>query len=232
MKPTVICLMETSIDGRLHPSKFTKSPDGDKASWSKLYEKIHGELEGDAWIVGRVTMAEMSKGEPHPPATPGAVTRPHHFARRDAGGYAVALDRSGKLHFKSAEIGGDHVVVVLGASVPDSHLAELAGDGISYVVSDSDDIDLAATLDLLSRELGVRRLLLEGGAGINGSFFAAGLVDEFNVLVAPALDARPGTEGIVDAGDEGLTGKVTLSFLSCEPLENGVVRLRYAVKPA
>ncbi|GGE53011.1 riboflavin deaminase [Agaricicola taiwanensis] len=230
MKPTIMCLMESSIDGRLHPSKFTESPDGDKSSWSKLYEKLHSELEGDAWIVGRVTMAEMSKGEPHPPASHRPVSRPHHFARRDADGYAIALDRSGKLHFRSDNIGGDHVVVLLGANVPDSHLAELVGDGVSYIVSDSNEIGLAATLDLLAQELGIRRLLLEGGRRINGSFFAAGLVDEFRVLVAPALDARLNIEGIVDAGDEGLAGKVKLAFKTCELLDHGVVLLCYAVE--
>ena len=69
-------------------------------------------------------------------------------------------------------------------------------------------------------------------ARANGAFFAAGLVDAFSVLIVPALDARPGSEAIVDAGPDGLAGKVTLSFLGAETLDHGVVHLRYAVKPA
>ncbi|QKD02664.1 RibD family protein [Mesorhizobium loti] len=229
MKPHIICHMLASLDGSLHPSRYTKSPDGGVPDWSGLYEKIHGDLEGDGWIVGRVTMAEMSKAAAHPPANAGKVERPHHFAQRDADSYAVALDASGKVHFSKPDIGGDHVVVLLGHGVADSHLAELAADGVSYIVSETTDIDLAAMLDVLGRELGIRRLLLEGGAGINGSFFAAGLVDELSLLIAPALDARAANQGFVEFGESGLAGKMQLSLKSCETLTHGVVHLRYAV---
>jgi len=231
MKPHIICHMLASLDGGLHPSRYTASPDGTRAEWSGLYEQIHGDLEGDAWIVGRVTMAEMSKAGAHPPAHAGKVERPHHFAQRDAGTYAVALDASGKLHFAKPDVGGDHVVVLLGHGVSDSHLAELTGDGVSYIVSETAELDLAAMLDVLGRELGIRRLLLEGGAGINGSFFAAGLVDELSLLIAPALDARAANQGFVEFGESGLAGKMQLSLTSCETLAHGLVHLRYAVSP-
>ena len=231
MKPHIICHMLASLDGSLHPSRYTASPDGGVPAWSGLYEKIHGDLDGDAWIVGRVTMAEMSKAGAHPPANAGKVERPHHFAQRDAGTYAVALDASGKLHFAKPDVGGDHVVVLLGRDVADSHLAELAADGVSYIVSETAEIDLAAMLDVLGRELSIRRLLLEGGAGINGSFFAAGLVDELSLLVAPALDARAGNQGFVEFGESGLAGKMQLSLTSCETLAHGLIHLRYAVSP-
>lgn len=231
MKPYVICLMETSLDGRLHPSRFTASPQGGRADWGRLYEQVHGTLKVDAWLVGRVTMAEMAKGVPHPPATPGAVARPLHVATR-ASSYAIALDPSGKVHFKGSSVGGDHAIALLGKDVPDSHLAELAADGVSYIVAEGDEIDVTATLEILAREFGIERLAVEGGARANGAFFAAGLVDEFSVLIAPALDARPGSEAIVDAGPDGLAGKVTLALLSAETLDHGVVHLRYAVKPA
>jgi riboflavin biosynthesis pyrimidine reductase len=214
---------------RLHPSRWTESPDGERSDWTSAFETLHDRLEGDAWIVGRVTMAEMSKAGPHVPESFGTVARPHHFAQRDAKTFALTLDRSGKLHFSKPDIGGDHVVVLLGADVPDAHLAELAGDGVSYLVSETPDIDLASTLEILNRELGIKHLLLEGGAGINGSFLAAGLVDEISLLIAPAVDGDPNREAFVDAGEGGLAGKVKLSLKGCEQLNNGIVHLRYAV---
>ena len=102
---------------------------------------------------------------------------------------------------------GDHVVVLLGRDVGDRHLAELAADGVSYIVAEGAEMDLAVMLDVLGRELGIRHLLLEGGAGINGSFFAAGLVDELSLLVAPALDGRSDSRTIVEAGDAGCPAK-------------------------
>ena len=134
MKPHVSILMLTSIDGRLHPSRFTASPDGTRRDWSAQYEKVHASLEANAWLVGRVTMAEMSKTGPHAPSGPWTVQRPIHVARTDASAFAVALDPSGKLHFQSGTLSGDHVIVLLGRDVPDSHLAELAADGVSYIV--------------------------------------------------------------------------------------------------
>jgi riboflavin biosynthesis pyrimidine reductase len=223
--------MISSADGCLHLSRCTKSPDGDRAEWSGLYEKIHGDFEGGAWIVGRVTMAEMSKAGPHAPATHGTVNRPHHFATREAGSYAIAIDLSGRLHFSKPDIGGDHVVVLLGPDVPDSHLAELAADGVSYIVTSDAKPDLAGVLDNLGRELGIRLLLLEGGAIINGSFFAAGLVDELSLLIAPTLYGRTEPANFVISDKDGLAGKIQLSLISCKALEHGAIHLRYAVRP-
>jgi riboflavin biosynthesis pyrimidine reductase len=229
MKPFIICLMITSPDGSLHPSRWTKSPDGSRSDWSSLYEKVHKELGGDAWMVGRVTMAEISKAGPHEPAGPYEVDRPHHFAKPDAKSFAIAIDRSGKLHFSGDELYGDHVVVLLGPDVPDSHLAELAADGVSYVVSEDGEMDIGAMLDLLQREIGVSRILLEGGANVNGTLLAEGLVDEISLIVAPALEARKDSDRIIEFGSEGLAGKVELSLIACEPLGHGALHIRYAV---
>jgi riboflavin biosynthesis pyrimidine reductase len=231
VKPHVTILMVTSIDGRLHPSRFTSSPDGGRREWSAQYEKVHGQLGGDAWLVGRVTMAEMSKAPAHPPSTPASVRRPIHVARADAATFAVALDPSGKVHFARGDVGGDHVIVLLGRDVPDSHLAELTGDGVSYVVAEKSEIDLAAALDVLAREFGIKHLVVEGGAATNGAFLAAGLVDELRILVAPALDAGENVQGIVSYRD-GLAGKVRLQFKSAAELDHGIVDLGYTVLPA
>jgi len=228
--PTIVCHMVTSVDGRLHPSRFTASPDGTVKDWSRATEALHDAEGGHGWIVGRATMAEMAKGEPHPPETFDAPPRPHHFARRDAKAFAISFDRTGRLHFRGSEVGGDHAVVVLGRSVGDAHLAELRGDGVSYLVSDTDEIDLRAALAVLKRELGIGKLLLEGGAEINGAFLAAGLVDEFSVVVAPALDGDLDVQGIV-AFPGGLKGRMQLSLTGCDRLEHGVVHLRYKVLP-
>ncbi len=222
--------MVTSIDGRLHPSRFTASPDGVVKDWSRLTEGLHDSYGGEGWIVGRATMQEMAKGEPHPPAAFEPPPRPHHIARRDAKAIAVTFDRGGRVHYRAGEIGGDHAVAVLGSGVADAHLAELVADGVSYIVSQTPDIDLRAALAVLKREFGVSQLLLEGGAEINGAFLAAGLVEELSVVVAPALDADLDVQGIV-AFPGGLKGRVQLRLIGCDRLDHGAVHLRYEVLP-
>jgi len=231
VKPHVSMLMVTSLDGRLHPSRFTDSPDGTRRDWSTQYEKAHASLHSDAWLVGRVTMAEMSKAAAHPPARPLAVRRPIHVARADAATFAVALDPSGKVHFERGDVGGDHVIVLLSKGVPDSHLGELVADGVSYIVAEQGDVDLAAALDVLAREFGIKHLVVEGGAVTNGAFLGASLVNELRVLVAPALDGGNNVQGIV-AWRDGLAGKVRLQFKSVDALDHGVVQLVYSVLPA
>ncbi len=229
MRLHVTCLMMTSPDGSLHPSKWTRSPDGGKSDWHGLYEKVHADHQASAWMVGRVTMAEISKASAHPPADFKGIQRPHHFANPKAKSFAISLDPSGKVHFSGGDLYGDHVVVLLGADVPDSHLAELAADGVSYIVSDHAEIDMSVMLEILRAELGIERILLEGGANVNGRMMAAGLVDELSLIVAPALEARRGSDRIIENGEEGLVGRAELSLISCEKLSHGVVHLRYAV---
>ena len=230
MKPHVSILMVTSIDGRLHPSRFTASPDGTRRDWSAQYEKVHASLQADAWLVGCVTMAEMSKSGPHAPSGPWKVERPIHIAKTDVATFAVALDPSGKLHFQSGKLSGDHLIVLLGRDTPDSHLAELAADGVSYIVSAGAELDIPSLLDVLARQFGITHLVVEGGAKTNGAFLAAQVVDELRVLVAPALDGAEQIQGIVDYRN-GLAGVVRLQFKTADVLDHGVVQLAYAVLP-
>lgn len=230
MKPHVTCLMLSSIDGRLGSGRSGEGAREEISARGKAFEDAHDELGGDGWIIGRVTGAEMSKAKAHPPASFNAPPRPHFFARRDAGAYGIIVDPSAKLHFDKPDIGGDHVVVLLGQGVEDGHLAELKADGVSYVVADGPEIDLRATLELLGRELGVKRLLLEGGGGVNGAFLKAGVVDDIVLLIWPSINAITGDRAVFEAGEDGLANTIALTLTSCEA-KDGVVRLTYDVKP-
>jgi riboflavin biosynthesis pyrimidine reductase len=116
--------------------------------------------------------------------------------------------------------------------VTDEHLAELASDGVSYLVSQGDNVDLKVSLETLRADLGIETLLLEGGAAINGSFLSEGLVDELHVVVMPALDARADMEAIVFHSADGLKGSVRLSLADCRRLDHGAVHLKYEVSAA
>ena len=52
----------------------------------------------------------------------------------------------------------------------------------------------------------------------------------YTLVVAPALEARDGSDRIIAFGTEGLAGKVELSLISCEPLGHGALHLRFGVK--
>jgi hypothetical protein len=129
----------------------------------------------DAWLVGRVTGQEFAKGKPYPTSAKATFPREPWFARRDAKAYGVMLDAHGKIGWGRSDIGGDPIVVVLSEAVSDAHSAGLRGEGVSYIFAGKAALDLALALDILNRELGVKRLLLEGGGRCQRCLSARGI---------------------------------------------------------
>jgi len=228
MKPYVICLMHASLDGRTHPSRWR--PKGAGTDW---FEKIHDELGGDAWVIGRVTGSEFAKGQPYSETPNQKFPRENWFARRDAKTYGVVLDANGKIGWGRVEIGGDPIVVVLTENVPDSHLAGLRSEGVSYIFAGRSEIDLVLTVDILNRELGVKRLLVEGGGVANGAFLRAGLIDEFNLILSPAIDGARGAPFVFDSTEADSDKRAPLAAMTLESTRNlggGVLLLRYLIQ--
>ena len=147
MKPRVICLMAASVDGRTLPSRWCP-----KGAAGDHFERVHEELAGDAWLIGRVTGQEFAKGKPYPVSTKETFPREPWFARRDARAYGVVLDAHGRIAWDRSDIGGDPIVVVLSEMVSDAHLAGLRSEGVSYIFAGKSQLDLALTLDILNRE--------------------------------------------------------------------------------
>lgn len=228
MKPHVICHMASSIDGRILPSRWRPQEnyiDG-------MYERVHAELAGDAWLIGRVTGQEFAKGSAYPQRTDQTYARRPHISRRE-GTYAVVLDARGKIAWGRSDVAGDPIVVVLTEQVPDAHLAGLHADGVSYIFAGQQEIDLALALELLNRELGIKRLLLEGGGNINGAFLRAGLVDEISLIVMAVVDGAKGAPCVFDSGDDEADVQAPVSSMTLESsqvLESGAVWLRYQVR--
>lgn len=236
MRPYIICHMGTSIDGRLHPSRFTRAAAGVSADVLRgHYERIHESFEADGWIVGRKTMSEMAKGSERSAAHAPRLAREAHLANRGGRKLAVAIDPSGRVHYGKDNVGGDHAVAVLGEQVSDAYLAELRDDGVSYVFAGFRGDDLAGAMEFIASTFGVKKLLLEGGGSINGAFLKHRLIDEFSTLIFPAVDGLAGTQSIIDyhgpEGDRPGAGQA-LRLTHCETLEGGMVWLRHVVEQA
>ena len=107
--------------------------------------------------------------------------------------------------------------------------------GVSYIFAGKSELDLALALDILNRELGVKRLLLEGGGGANGAFLRAGLVDELNLILCPAVDRAKGAPSVFDSTDaEADRGApvTAMTLESSQALEGGAMLLRYRIQNA
>lgn len=233
MKPYVICHMVSPLDGRLLVDAWAPKDGPLRKPILDEYQRLHAAFDADAWLAGTTTMKEFATGQAGSGEQPSSPpTRPWHLADAQARHFAIAIDRKARLHWDGATADGGHVVVVLAASAPDAHLAELAAMGISYLVMPGDDIDLKAMLEELNQRIGIRKVLLEGGATINGAFLKAGVVDEISVLLAPAIDGSTGSPAIFEAGEGGLGARISLDLASAEPVAAGAVHLRYRVVPS
>jgi riboflavin biosynthesis pyrimidine reductase len=185
--------------------------------------------------VGRVTGQEFAKGKPYPVATEQTFPRQPWFASRGAKAYGVVLDARGKIAWGRSDIGGDPIVVVLTEAVSDAHLAGLRGEGVSYFFAGKFELDLALALDVLNRELGVKRLLLEGGGGANGAFLRAGLIDELDLILCPAVDGAKGAPSVFDSAEAETDYRAPVAAMALESsraLEGGAMLLRYRIQSA
>jgi riboflavin biosynthesis pyrimidine reductase len=228
MKPHVACIVSASIDGRTWLSRWRPDP----APLRGLFERVHDQLGADAWLIGRATGQEYSKRESYPAQTGETFPRENWFARRDAGAWGVVLDAHGKVAFGRSDIGGDPIIAVLTKAVSDAHLAGLRSEGISYIFAGERELDPALALDILNRELGVKRLLVEGGGTTNGSFLRAGLIDEIHLVLCPTIDGTKGAPSAFD-GAADVTERAPLQSMTLEssqPLDGGALWLRYRVE--
>jgi riboflavin biosynthesis pyrimidine reductase len=217
--------MVPSVDGRIVTAGWKLPP-----RVLTEYDRTARTFDADAWMIGRVSM-ELYAGKGRVPTrkVPQPIPRTDFMARRDAESYAVALDPSVKLTWKSGSIDEDHVITVLTEKVSDDYLALLQSKGVSYLFGGKTDVHLKTVLEKLWKEFGIKKLLLEGGGRINGSFLAADLIDELSVLVAPIADGGIGTPSLFDV-KEGKGPARRLRLVSFEKRAVDLLWLRYKRK--
>jgi riboflavin biosynthesis pyrimidine reductase len=231
VKPYVICHMVTSIDGRVWASRWRPAENRIPG----LFERLHEKLGNGSWLIGRVTGSEYAKAERYPDSVAQSFPREPWLTRRDATAYGIALDAQGRIAWGRSEIGGDPIVVVLTEAVSDGHLAGLRRDGVSYIFAGKRELDLALALETLNRELGIERLLIEGGGISNGSFLRAGLIDEISLAICPVVDGARGGPHVFDSHDADAGARAPIAAMkleSSEVLDGGAIWLRYRLQNA
>jgi len=224
-RPYVVCHMVPSVDGRIVTTNWKLPP-----RILAEYERTARTFDADAWMIGRISM-EPYAGKARVPArkVPQPIPRTDFIARRDAESYAIALDPSGKLTWKSSSIDEEHVITILTEEVSDDYLSFLQSKGVSYLFGGRTEVNLKRVLEKLRKEFGIEKLLLEGGGKINGSFLAADLIDELSVLVAPIADGAIGTPSLFDV-KEGKGPARRLKLVSFEKRAGDLLWLRYKRK--
>ncbi|RYZ77879.1 MAG: RibD family protein [Proteobacteria bacterium] len=226
-RPYVICHMTTTVDGKIQPNLWPKG-----SNIHQLYEKCHNKLKGDGWIIGRTSMQgyaskkhkTLGKSDPK-------IKKVDYIGDGAASSFAIVIDKLGKCRWDSNEITGDHIVEILTEQVPTNYLKHLQEKRVSYIFAGKTEIDLEMSLMKLREHFGIKRLLLEGGGLINGTFLKANIIDELSQLVMPLADGSIGSSTMFDA-EEGYTSRpaTQMKLKSVTKLSGGVVWLRYRIK--
>ena len=123
----------------------------------------------------------------------------------------VVLDSTLRVPAEAKVLGDEAATVVITTERSPREkrdLVESKGAGVRVASRCGDGVEISAALKILS-DMGVRSILVEGGAKVITSFLKQDLVDRVMVSVAPKL-LGAGTEGVGDLGTRSVTEGLTL----------------------
>ena len=233
-RPTVICHMLTSIDGKIDGAFFSAP---ETAPALRKYGEVRKFYDCPATIYGTTTMAEgYADGFLSDlPETKLTFPREDYLGDSDVNNYIVSLDGDGvlKWHGKYLEKKGRtkaHVIEVLTEKVSDSYIAYLRGFDISYIFAGKETIDCALLLQKLKTLFDIERVMLAGGGITNQAFAASGLIDELSIVLAPTADGDSGCASLFETGGFSTAAPAAYSLKAVEQIENDTLWLRYISK--
>jgi riboflavin biosynthesis pyrimidine reductase len=235
-RPYIICHMLTSLDGKIIGDYLKEEC---AAYFRDLYEKIHDRYGCKAWMCGRVTLEEhftfghqLDLNQENIAMIP----RTDYVANKDAKGYAIAVDPSGKLGWTKSYIAddygsGDHIIEVLTEQVSDTYLAHLQQIGISYIFGGKERLNFTAVVQKLKSLFSIDELMLEGGGFLNGSLMNEELIDELSLILVPIADGASNSVTLFETSFF-LTNQHPVNFIlkEVEKLDDGGLWLKYVTK--
>ena len=204
-RPKVVVYGSVSLDGRLTMAPGVLLMFGDKrwnaiagsdeeiSKWLRDTHKPQAYLEGSGSLV---TEDEKPKPMPAFKGNPKTLYRdflPDSVVKR-AGhrGWFTMVDSRGRIRwgFKewpSEEWKGWHLIVIVANQTPCEYLAYLQRENIPYLIAGEDRVDLKLAMEKMKSLLGVKSIISTSPGKLGGALLRAGLIDEVNILLLPAL---------------------------------------------
>lgn len=145
---------------------------------------------------------------------------------------AAVLTRSGDLPPERRFFTDDgfEAVIYLSSAAPDAVRRDLESRGRPVIVV-PEQREAVAALDHMKRELGATRVLVEGGATLNGELISQGLVDEYFLTLAPRITGGDSAHPAVQwPGEPTAAGIRQVTLVHARPAETGELFLRYRVE--
>ena len=220
-RPYVLINVAASVDGKIDTVArrgAAISSEGDRARVDALRASVDAVMVGGRTLLDedpRLTVkspelraARVARGLPENPAKVGIVSRPG-LVRPDSRFIASGPAR----------------IILFAPRGAESKL------GVELFALGSGRVDLRAALMKLG-ELGIARLLVEGGGSLNFELLRLGLVDELQLYIAPLIFGGATAPTLADG--PGLPRELALKLGPPEvtSVADGGILLRYMVEPS
>lgn len=206
----VLCHMYTSIDGKVTGkwvSDSVPNEDKDLHPYFHLHEKYLKEGY-NVFAYGRATLVEDFLKEEKIDYSKYADKAKSLNYEDDIKPldknekYFLCFDRKGGLYFTSNSYDNTNFktydkckfIEITTEQVSKEYLTHLKEIGVPYIIGGKEDIDIKLVLTKL-KNLGVEKVLLEGGPTLNGSFIKSDCLDEVSMVVTP-LSSETGNKSI------------------------------------
>ena len=124
--------------------------------------------------------------------------------------------------------GPANIVIFTTHRTSKEHLALLKARRVDVYVDNADKVDLQGALAVL-KELGVERLMVEGGSTLNFELLRLGLVDEVTAYVAPMIFGGESAPTLAAGSGLKRSEAIPLKLEETETWGDGGVLLKYQV---
>jgi riboflavin biosynthesis pyrimidine reductase len=155
----------------------------------------------------------LARGEPENPAKVGVVS---HVNLRPGCRFLTS--------------GPARIILFAPVGVAASEVATLRARGVEvYATPGGSRPDASAALRTLF-EMGIKRVLVEGGGTLNFELLRLGVVDEVQVFIAPLIFGGASAPTLADGAGLNRELAITLRLAAAEPWPDGGVLLSYFVQ--
>jgi 2,5-diamino-6-(ribosylamino)-4(3H)-pyrimidinone 5'-phosphate reductase len=139
-------------------------------------------------------------------------------------GIATQANLNAPSHF--LQDGPARVVIFTTHQTSKGQIAFLRSQGADVYTDDQDRVNLINALSIL-KELGINRLMVEGGATLNFELLRLGLVDELTAYVAPLIFGGASATTMVAGSGLERSAALPLKLIHIERWDDGGVLLKY-----
>ncbi len=224
-RPFVFINIAMTADGKID----TFQRKGAAISSERDKERVdHLRAEADAIMVGGKTLLEE---DPKLTVKSEALRAERLASGLSANPIKVGIVTEARLQPDSQFLntGPANIVIFTTRWTSKHHISLLKSRGVDVYVDDSEKVNLLRALETL-KELGVERLMVEGGATLNFELLRLGLVDEVTAYVAPMIFG--GANAPTMAAGSGLErgDAIPMKLAGAETWEDGGVLLKYILE--